>query len=48
VIEPASCRPFKFRGKDKQASCEVGQGKRPALAEFGDQFDLNGRVERKH
>ena len=47
MIDPASCRPFKIRREDKQASGELRQRKRPVLAEFGDQFDFYGRVERQ-
>ena len=48
MFEPALRCPFKILGKCKKASCEVWQGNSPVLAEFGDQLDLNGRVERKY
>ena len=48
MFEPALRRPFKVLGKCKKASCEVRQGKCPVLAEFGNELDLYGRVERKN
>ena len=48
MFEPALRCPFKILGKCKQASGELRQRKRPVLAEFGDQFDLYRRVERKY
>jgi hypothetical protein len=48
VFEPALGCPFKIGREGKQASGELRQRKRPALAELGDQFDLYGRVERQH